>query len=145
MSEAVPRRATPIRSRFDPGRLTHALWRRRTLRARLLTVFILIELIAAAIAGAVTILKARTATSIEIAASMELAELWVTEAVLLAQRGAPAERFLAELSSQLRLVRHVRIEVRDAAGALLEQRPAAAVPAPGNAADGNAVTQWLSS
>src|SRR5262245_12539014 len=145
MSEAVPDSTTPIRSRFDLGGLTHALCRRRTLRARLLTVFILIELIAAAIAGAVTILKARTATSIEIAASMELAELWVNEAVLLAQREAPAERFLAELSSQLRLVRHVRIEVRDAAGVLLEPRPAATVPAPGNADGGNAVTQWLAS
>src|SRR5262249_11757994 len=42
-------------------------------------------------------------------------------------------RFLADLSSQLRRVRHVRIEIRDAAGGLLEVRPAAVVPAPGAA------------
>src|SRR5262249_58373446 len=105
----------------------------RTLRTQLLSLFILIELVAAAVAGAVTIFNARSATRVEIAASMELAELWVQEAVLLAQRETPADRFLADLSSQLRRVRHVRIEVRDAAGGLLEGRPAAGVPAPGAA------------
>ena len=109
----------------------HAYWRARTLRTQLLSLFILIELIAAAVAGAVSIFNARSATRIEIAASMELAELWVKEAVLLAQRETPADRFLADLSSQLRRARHVRIEVRDAAGDVLEVRPAAVVPAPG--------------
>src|SRR5215468_11760722 len=108
-----------------------AYWRTRTLRTQLLSLFILIELVAAAVAGAVTIFNARSATRVEIAASMELAELWVQEAVLLAQRESPADRFLADLSSQLRRVRHVRIEVKDAAGGLLEVRPAAVVPAPG--------------
>src|SRR5262249_57580396 len=107
-----------------------AYWGERTLRTQLLSLFILIELVAAAVAGAVTIFNARSATRVEIAASMELAELWVKEAVLLAQRETPADRFLADLSSQLRRVRHVRIEIRDAAGGLLEVRPAAVVPAP---------------
>ena len=89
--------ASTERSRFDPGRLARALWHGRTLRAQLLILFVLIELVAAAVAGAVTILNARTATRVEIAASMELAELWVNEAVQLAQREAPAER-LAERS-----------------------------------------------
>jgi two-component system sensor histidine kinase UhpB len=100
------------------------------LRTQLLILFILIELIAAAVAGAVSIFNARSATRVEIAASMELAELWVKEAVLLAQRETPADRFLADLASQLRRARHVRIEVRDAAGNVLEVRPAAVVPAP---------------
>jgi two-component system, NarL family, sensor histidine kinase UhpB len=110
-----------------------AYWRERTLRTQLLSLFILIELVAAAVAGTVTIFNARSATRVEIAASMELAELWVQEAVLLAQRETPADRFLADLSSQLRRVRHVRIEVKDAAGSLLEVRHAAVVPAPGGA------------
>jgi len=118
------------RARVAPGATARALWRGRTLRAQLLGLFVLIELIAAAVAGAVTIFNARAATRVEIAASMELAELWVKEAVLLAQREAPAERFLADLSTQLRRVRHVRIEVRDAAGQLLDVRPAASVPVP---------------
>src|SRR5882724_6571364 len=111
-------------------RAAHIYWRARTLRTQLLSLFILIELIAAVVAGAVSIFNARSATRIEIAASMELAELWVKEAVLLAQRETPADRFLADLSSQLRRARHVRIEVRDAAGNVLEVRPAAVVPAP---------------
>ena len=97
-------------------RLSHALWYGRSVRAQLLIVFVLIDVIAALVAGAVTILKARTATGVEMAASMELARLLIGEAVGLIQQEVPAERFLTDLSSQLRLVRHVRIGVKDAAG-----------------------------
>jgi two-component system sensor histidine kinase UhpB len=132
MREAVTAGAVPTDVPSGrPERPVHAYWRARTLRTQLLSLFILIELIAAAVAGAVSIFNARSATRVEIAASMELAELWVKEAVLLAQRETPADRFLADLSSQLRRARHVRIEVRDAAGNVLEVRPAAVVPAPG--------------
>jgi len=142
MREAVTAGAVPAHLSSDrsagPARAHPG---ERTLRTQLLSLFILIELVAAAIAGAVTIFNARSATRVEIAASMELAELWVKEAVLLAQREAPADRFLADLSSQLRRVRHVRIEVKDAAGSLLEVRPAAVVPAPG----GTEPSAWLMS
>jgi two-component system, NarL family, sensor histidine kinase UhpB len=97
--------------------LGHALWYGRSVRAQLLIVVVLIDVIAGLLAGAVTIFQARTSTRVEIAASMELAELLVSEAVSLMQQEVPAEKFLADLSSQLRLVRHVRIVVRDAAGA----------------------------
>ena len=115
MREAITVRTMPVgaRARLARGHAMRAPWQGRTLRAQLLTLFVVIELIAAAIAGAVTILNARSATRVEIAASMELAELWVKEAVLLAQREAPADRFLTDLSSQLHRVRHVRIEVKD--------------------------------
>ena len=93
-----------------------ALWFGRSVRAQLLIVFILVEVIAALIAGGVTIFKAGAATRIEIAASMRLAELMVGEAVQLVQRGLPAEQLLSALPVQLRSVRHVRIGVRDAAG-----------------------------
>src|SRR5499427_9622064 len=134
MREVVTAGAVPTDVPSDRSMVpAHAYWRARTLRTQLLSLFILIELIAAAVAGAVSIFNARSATRVEIAASMELAELWVKEAVLLAQRETPADRFLADLSSQLRRARHVRIEVRDAAGNVLEVRPAAVVPAPGGA------------
>src|SRR5256714_1742540 len=110
--------------------VVEALWHRRPLRVQLLIIFVMIDFIAALVAGSVTILKARTSTSVEIAASMELAELLVGEAVNLMQQEVPAERFLGDLSSQLRLVRHVRIGVKDAAGNPLAVRP------PGGAADG---------
>lgn len=104
--------------------LSHALWHGRSVRAQLLLVVVIIELIAGLLAGAVTIIQARTSTRIEIAASMELAQLLVSEAVALMQQEVPAEKFLADLSSPLRLVRHVRIVVKDAAGAPLALRPA---------------------
>jgi two-component system, NarL family, sensor histidine kinase UhpB len=104
--------------------LSHALWHGRSVRAQLLLVVVIIELVAGLLAGAVTIIQARTSTRIEIAASMELAQLLVSEAVALMQQEVPAEKFLADLSSPLRLVRHVRIVVKDAAGAPLALRPA---------------------
>ena len=78
--------------------LSHWLWYGRSVRAQLLIVFILIDVIAGLIAGAVTILQARTSTRIEIAASMELAELLVSEAVGLMQQEVPAEKFLFDLT-----------------------------------------------
>src|SRR6266851_8177212 len=109
----------------SPRALSHALWHGRSVRAQLLIVFIVIDVIAGLVAGGVTIFQARNSTRVEIAASMELAELLVREAVALMQQEVPAEKFLADLSSQLRLVRHVRIVVKDAGGAPLA---AAAVP-----------------
>ena len=95
------------------------LWHGRSVRSQLLFVVVLIELMAGLLAGIVTIIQARTSTRIEIAASMELAQLLVSEAVALMQQEVPAEKFLADLSSPLRLVRHVRIVVKDAADASL--------------------------
>jgi two-component system, NarL family, sensor histidine kinase UhpB len=106
-----------------PRGLSQVLWHSRSVRAQLLIVFVLIDVIAALVAGAVTILQARTSTRVEIAASMELAQLLVREAVGLMRQEVPAEKFLADLTSQLRLVRHVRIVVKDAAGARLPLRP----------------------
>ncbi len=100
------------------------------MRAQLLVVFVLIDVFAGLVAGVVTILQARTSTRVEIAASMELARLLVSEAVGLMRQEVPAEKFLADLTSQLRLVRHVRIVVKDAAGARLS------LPAPAEGADG---------
>jgi len=120
---------SPMPSRWPPTwlsapALSHALWHGRSVRAQLLIVFIVIDVIAGLVAGAVTILQARASTRVEIAASMELAELLVSEAVALMQQEIPAEKFLADLSSQLRLVRHVRIVVKDAAGSPLVPRGA---------------------
>jgi two-component system sensor histidine kinase UhpB len=84
---------------------------------------VVIEVIAGLLAGAVMVIRARSSTQVEIAASMELAQLLVSEAVTLMQQEVPAEKFLADLSSPLRLIRHVRIVVKDATGALLPMRP----------------------
>jgi two-component system, NarL family, sensor histidine kinase UhpB len=117
-----------VRQRQPEQGLMHVLWHGRSVRSQLLLVVVLIELMAGILAGIVTIVQAQTSTRIEIAASMELAQLLVSEAVALMQQEVPAERFLADLSSPLRLIRHVRIVVRDAAGASLPM---------GNSADGS--------
>jgi two-component system, NarL family, sensor histidine kinase UhpB len=105
-------------------------------RTQILIVFIVLNLIAASVAGSVIIFKAGASTRIEIAASMRLAELMVSEAVQLIQQGIPAEQFLKTLPGQLRFVRHVRVGVRDAAGRPVSDRAEAPgederAPAPG--------------
>jgi two-component system sensor histidine kinase UhpB len=97
-------------------RVLNSLWFGRSVRTQILLVFIALNLVAASIAGGVIIFKAGASTRIEIAASMRLAELMANEAVQLIQQGIPAEQFLRTLPGQLRFLRHVRIEVRDAAG-----------------------------
>jgi two-component system sensor histidine kinase UhpB len=98
-------------------------WHGRSLRFQLLVALIAIDIVAALIAGGVTVIKARTATRVEIAASMELAQLLVSEAADLMQQETPAEKFLSDLTSRLRSVRHVRIGVKDAAGQALPVPP----------------------
>jgi two-component system sensor histidine kinase UhpB len=117
---AAPRRGTapsPLSRLIDAG------WYRRSVRAQLLLTVILIELVAAAIAGGVTIVKARTSTGIEIDASMNLAEVLVRETINLMPQDTPADRFLESLPLQQRFARHVRIAVRDAAGQAVTTRP----------------------
>src|SRR5690242_872834 len=105
------------------SRLLDACWYRRSVRAQLLLTVILIEVVAAVVAGGVTIIKARTATRIEIDASMNLAEVLVREAINLMPADTPADRFLESLPLRQRFARHVRITVRDAAGAPVTTRP----------------------
>jgi len=105
-------------------RALNALWFGRSVRTQILIVFIAINLIAASVAGSVIIYQASASTRIEIAASMRLAELMVSEAVQLIQQGIPAEQFLKTLPGQLRFVRHVRVGIRDAVGQpVSEQAP----------------------
>lgn len=105
------------------SRLLDAGWYGRSIRAQLLLTVILIELIAALIAGGVTIIKARTSTRIEIDASMNLAEVLVRETINLMPQATPADRFLESLPLRQRFARHVRITVRDADGRPVTARP----------------------
>jgi len=90
-------------------------WRWYSIRSQLLIIVLAIEVVAALVAGGITILKARTSTRVEIEASTRLAELFVTEAVQAAPTNVPPQRVLESLPLQLRFLRHVRISVRDAA------------------------------
>jgi two-component system sensor histidine kinase UhpB len=102
--------------------LLEASWHRRSVRAQLLISFLAINVAAALIAGGVTIVQARKSTRVEIAASMRLAEVLVSQMAVL-MRDVPAEQFLAELPGQLRFVRHVRLSVHDAAGVPVARGP----------------------
>ena len=111
-----------------------AAWHRLSLRAKLLLVFILVDLVAAFVIGSVTIMRARVSTRVEIAASMALAETLVAETV--GQANPQTVRSLAEHGSRQRLMRHVRLSVRNAAhlpvtiGPQREGSDAARSPAP---------------
>jgi two-component system sensor histidine kinase UhpB len=124
-----PERELPGRagetSRRAPGMAARALrtaWYGRSLRAQLLITLVLIGFIAALFTGAVTILQARKSTGIEIAASTRLAEAFVRETIRLMPQDVPPDRFLTALPLQLRLPRHVRISVKDAAGQAIVSR-----------------------
>jgi two-component system sensor histidine kinase UhpB len=93
------------------------LWHRRSIRGRLLIIVVAIEIVAAVVAGGVTVFKARTSTRVEIEASIRVAELLVTESLRLVRDDVPAARILETLPLQLRFLRHVRLSVRDAADA----------------------------
>src|SRR5262249_35030673 len=89
-------------------------WHRRAIRSQLLIIVIALAVVAALVAGAVTILKARTSTRVEIEASTTVALLLVSETVQLVRDDMPAQQLLESLPLQLRFLRHVRISVRDA-------------------------------
>ena len=71
---------------------------------------------AALVAGGLTIYRAGAATRAEISASMLLAEVMANEAVQLVGHGVPAHDVLQTLPTQLRFARHVRVEIKNAAG-----------------------------
>ena len=96
--------------------LLRGLWHGRSVRAQLLFVFVLIDIVALIVGGSVAVLRARTQARVETAASMGLAEALVRDAVGLTHQQISAEQFLENLPVQLRSIRHVRIAVRDASG-----------------------------
>jgi two-component system, NarL family, sensor histidine kinase UhpB len=97
-------------------RMLHGLWYGRSIRLQLLVVFVLVDLLAALLAGTIAIWRARTQTSVEIAASVHLTELLVGDAAKYVGQQLSAEEFLRALPTQLRSMRHVRIAVKDPAG-----------------------------
>src|SRR6516165_7890532 len=97
-------------------RTLHGVWYGRSIRLQLLVVFALVDLLAALLFGTIAIWRARTQTTVEIAASVHLAELLVSDAAKYVGQQLSAEEFLRALPTQLRSMRHVRIAVKDAAG-----------------------------
>ena len=80
------------------GPLLRRLWHGRSVRAQLLVVFVLIDIVALIVGGSVAVLRARTQARVETAASMGLAEALVRDAVQLAHQQISAEQLPGELA-----------------------------------------------
>ena len=76
--------------------MLHGLWYGRSIRLQLLIVLILVDLLAALLSGTIAIWRARTQTSVEIAASVHLAELLVSDAAKYVGQQLSAEEFLRD-------------------------------------------------
>jgi two-component system sensor histidine kinase UhpB len=129
----------PLPSARAERGLLRALWHGRSLRARLLLAFALIDFVAVLAAGSVAIVRARTQVHVEMASSMRLAELLVGDAAKFVNRQVSADALLSELPQQLHSLRHVRVTVKDASGTTI------AAPQPGRLADAHSPAPgWFS-
>ena len=101
------------------------LWYDQPVRTQLLVVVAGINLLAALIAGAVSILNTRTATQVEMEASLEVAERFVAVTVKDLDAQGKLDQLSQELPAQLKHLRHVRIMFLNDAGELAVVSPPA--------------------
>ncbi len=99
-----------------------SLFSHASLRVRLVAIVLAIDCLAGAFAGTVVVLKARTATRVEIASAMQLAETLVADTIRLL-KDAPAPVLLRSIDLHFQSMRHVRILVEDAAGHPVDSQP----------------------
>ena len=96
--------------------LAQKLWYDRPVRTQLLVAVGTINLLAGIFAACVSVLNTRTATRVEIEASLEVAQRFVAATINdIAARGR-SDQMLQELPLQLKHLRHVRIMLMDLAG-----------------------------
>ncbi|MGO8842242.1 MAG: ATP-binding protein [Methyloceanibacter sp.] len=116
------------------------LWYDRPIRTQLLVAVGLINLLAAFAAVAVSILNTRTATRVEIEASLEVAQRFVGATIKdLAEQGK-LDQLEEELPLQLKHLRHVRILLMDVMGQLTMLSPQ---PAEGTGASTPQAPSWF--
>src|SRR5262245_22075474 len=107
----------------DDRGVLQKLWYDRPVRTQLLVAVGVINLLAAIFAGAVSILNTRTATRVEIEASLEVAQRFVAATMKdLASQGRLDELY-QQLPLQLKHLRHVRIMFMDQSGQLTVVSP----------------------
>ncbi len=94
------------------------LWYDRPVRTQLLVVVGAINLLAALVAGAVSIYNTRTATQVEMQASLEVAQRFVAATLKDLAAEGDLDRLDQELPLQLKHLRHVRIMFMDETGHL---------------------------
>ena len=91
---------------------------RGSLRARLIAIVIALDVFAAILTGTVIVVTARSATKVEIDASMRLADVLVSDTIRLMQ-DLPPSLILATLDLHFQNIRHVRIAVTDEDGTIV--------------------------
>jgi two-component system sensor histidine kinase UhpB len=94
------------------------LWYDRPVRTQLLLAIGAINLLAALVAGGISILNTRTATRVEIEAALEVAQRFVEATVRDLKAQGKADQLNEELPLQLKHLRHVRIMLMDEIGQL---------------------------
>ena len=99
------------------------LWYDRPVRTQLLVAVGLINLAAALVAAAVSILNTRTATRVEIEASLEVAQRFVSATVKDLAAQGKLDKLEQELALELKHLRHVRILFMDVMGQLTVVSP----------------------
>jgi two-component system, NarL family, sensor histidine kinase UhpB len=102
------------------------LWYDRPVRTQLLVAVAAINLLAALVAGAVSIFNTRTATQVEMEASLEVAQRFVAATLKDLAAQGKLDRLDQELPLQLKHLRHVRIMFMDESGQLAIVSPRAA-------------------
>ena len=99
------------------------LWYDRPVRTQLLIAVGVINLLAALLAGAVSILNTRTATRVEMEASLEVAQRFVAATLKDLAAEGRLQQLDQELPLQLKHLRHVRILFMDESGQLAIMSP----------------------
>lgn len=115
------------------GKLLNAIWYDRTIRTQLLIAFGIINVVAGVIAGVIWVVNARSATQVEMEASVQLAKNFARVAIQsLSPNGQTVDlsRKVDQLASRLRVgdLRHVRISIVDADGNLVQLSPDPGAP-----------------
>ncbi|ASG24380.1 histidine kinase [Nitrospirillum viridazoti] len=110
---------------------------RYSLRVRLIAIVLAVDCVAAVLLGGVIILKARTSTRLEIASSIQLADLLVADATRLLADDTGTPR-LENVPLPLRSLRHVKITVTDNNGRVMEASRQPAGPNAGSIVGGHA-------
>ena len=100
------------------------LWYDRPVRTQLLVAVGLINLVALLVAVSVSILNTRTATRVEIEASLEVAQRFVNATIKDLAAQGQIDQLEQQLPLQLKHLRHVRIYLMDTIGQLTVVSPA---------------------
>jgi len=130
MPKTRDNRVWRIAKQLHPG----ALWRGRSVRTQLLIVIATVNLLAAITAGAIWILNTRSATRVEINASLEIAEGFARTTIRdLASQGL-LDQLSERLPQDLTNLRHVRLLLRGDDGKLQMLSP--------RRGDGELTSRW---